>query len=41
MEDPNEPMNEFIRQMSELENYGICSNFLCQQKKILKIGKLN
>ena len=25
VEDPNEPMNEFIRQMGELGNYTICS----------------
>ena len=28
VEDPNEPMNEFICQMGELGNYNICSNFL-------------
>ena len=28
VEDPNEPMNEFIRQMGELGNYAICSIIL-------------
>ena len=32
VEDPNEPMNEFIGQMGELGNYTICSNFLVTSK---------
>ena len=39
VEDPNEPMNEFIRQMGELGNYVICSNFLVSTKENFKISK--
>ena len=41
VEDPNEPMNEFICQMGELGNYAICSNFLVTSKESLGIRKLN
>lgn len=40
VEDPNEPMNEFIPQMGELENYAICSNFLVSTKENFKDQKI-
>ena len=40
VEDPNEPMNEFIRQMGELGNSVICSNFLVLAKENFKDQKI-
>jgi hypothetical protein len=39
IEDPKEPMNEFICHMSNMGNFSICSNFLALMKKNLRMKK--
>ena len=36
IEDLNEPVNEFLCEMSEMGNYSICSNFLVPTKEKFK-----
>jgi hypothetical protein len=40
VEDPKEPMNEFVYHMNDIGNYAICSNFLAPVKKNSKKRKL-
>jgi ribonuclease HI len=39
--DPKEPMNEFICQMSDMDNFSICSNFLALVEEKFKHEKIS
>ena len=41
IEDPKEPMNEFICQMSDMGNFSICSNFLALVEEKFKDEKIS
>jgi ribonuclease HI len=41
VEDPNEPMNEFVYHVSDIGNYAICSNFLAPVKEKFKEEKID
>jgi hypothetical protein len=41
VEDPKEPMNEFVYHMSDIGNYSICSNFLAPVKEKFKEEKID
>jgi hypothetical protein len=41
VEDPKEPMNEFVYHMNDIENYAICSNFIELVKEKLKEEKVD
>jgi len=41
VEDPKEPMNEFVYHMNDIGNYAICSNFLAPIKEKFKDDKVD
>jgi hypothetical protein len=41
VEDPKEPMNEFVYHMNDIGNYAICSNFLAPVKEKFKEEKVD